>query len=261
MPVPAPFARLFGSAAFVLCFAPSAFAGGLGDVVVTPPPEAPRAAPSFTPGWGGAVLGIGVGTSKARISSENAPEAPNVEEPSITIQSLPSITDEMPVQIMAAVQDFSSLAADESATTLTLRAGYNWQFGRIVAGVMGEYTSAVDAFGVATSDGSPAELGIAAQKTLSLRLGYDMGRFMPYAIAGRSWSEAELTRLGFDDASTSVSGTTLGLGGAYRLADHLSVFAEATETRYDDFTFDGFTEPTSVSAKVQRISLGLDYRF
>lgn len=233
-----------------LALAAPAMAGGLGQVIS--PPEPPRAAPKVALGWAGATLGLGLGHSRSRLGSEN----PSQPEPSIDTQDpveLPSISILM-LEPMAA-QSMTSLSGSESGVSFSLRAGYNWQVSRLVIGVLGEYATGLGSW-QATTDAGAREVEQGAEARLSLRLGFDAGRWMPYLIAGQSWSELSLA-----NEKTSVSGTSYGIGAAYRLNAQWSLSGELTKTKYDDVSFGAFTTPTNVSLTNERLSLGLDYRF
>lgn len=233
-----------------------AVAGGLAQVI--PPPEPPRAAPKVTLGWAGATLGVGLGQSRSRLGSENPPQPePPLESPDPDFSDLPSISPSVAPFMLEpmAVQSMTSLSGSETGISFSLRAGYNWQVSRLVIGVLGEYATGLGSW-QATTDAGAREVEQGAEARLSLRLGFDAGRWMPYLIAGQSWSELSLA-----DEKTSVSGTSYGIGAAYRLNAQWSLFGELTETKYDDVSFGAFTTPTNVSLTSERLSLGLDYRF
>lgn len=107
---------------------------------------------------------------------------------------------------------------DAEGETYGLFAGYNKDFGSIVAGAELGYADASDlTFG-----------GVAADDiiTAKAKVGYDMGKFLPYATLGA----AQLTLDGADDI-----GYTYGVGVDYALTNAWTIGAEIAQYEFEEF--------------------------
>jgi len=124
-----------------------------------------------------------------------------------------------------------------------LQGGYLHDFGNIVVGGMLSYEQ-VDVSDVAFDD-DPTRLG------LSGIVGYDVGRFLPYATLG-------LTRLDLPDFDTTENGTSFGIGMMFAVTDRVMANVEYTRTEYDDYLED-FIPDSELTADTVR--LGVNYRF
>jgi len=134
-----------------------------------------------------------------------------------------------------------SFSVNASSVTGGLQAGCNYQFaGGWVVGIQGDYDWA-DAhldrndafFGNFTNTFS-----VESVSSLTGRIGYAWGRFLPYVKGGAAWERDEFTFNFFPSgaiatASTTRSGWTLGIGGEYAFTDWITGFVE-----YDHYNFD-----------------------
>ncbi len=134
-----------------------------------------------------------------------------------------------------------SFSVNASSVTGGLQAGCNYQFaGGWVVGIQGDYDWA-DAhldrndafFGNFTNSFS-----VKSVSSLTGRIGYAWGRFLPYVKGGAAWERDEFTFNFFPSgaiatASTTRSGWTLGIGGEYAFTDWITGFVE-----YDHYNFD-----------------------
>ncbi|MBW7922338.1 MAG: porin family protein [Rubellimicrobium sp.] len=105
--------------------------------------------------------------------------------------------------------------------------GYLRDFGSLVAG------------GELRYDDISALRGVAGRVTVltgELRLGYDMGRLLPYVAVGAA-------RANNHDIGVSATGPVYGLGADFALSDQWRLGAEATHSDlgYDDGTASSFT--------------------
>lgn len=98
---------------------------------------------------------------------------------------------------------------------LGVHVGYLRDFGNFVAGAELAYDN-VDADGPA---------GSADLLRLRARLGYDLGRFLPYLNLG-------MARL--SDSGESANGMTYGIGADYLVTDRISLGLEYSRTEFDD---------------------------
>lgn len=141
-------------------------------------------------------------------------------------------------------------------------AGYNWQYGSVVAGLEADFDGAdiktTDAFGL-------------AQKTNELasaraRLGYVLfPGLLAYGTAGAGWGHTTLTDtngtlVGLTGASSAVSqfGWVAGVGLEYKLVEHVLLRAEYLHYDFGKTTFSGFD---NVSETVDVVRGGLSYKF
>ena len=112
---------------------------------------------------------------------------------------------------------------DEGQGELSFRAGYDWQSGPIVFGVVGEWTQSDASDTVTAFSTTPAQYSFERSLdylwALRGRVGYDMGRFMPYATAGGVYGRLENnyntsnTANTFTPLSNSVENTGFQVGG------------------------------------------------
>lgn len=129
-----------------------------------------------------------------------------------------------------------------------LRAGYDWQAGNWVYGVVGEYSmndarDAVTSFSVTPAYYTMLRK-IDGMASLRARVGYafgDEGRNLVYATAGAARARVENTYLTSNGVNTftnngnhNASGHQLGLGYERKLGDNFSVGLEYLQTRLED---------------------------
>jgi outer membrane immunogenic protein len=127
---------------------------------------------------------------------------------------------------------------DEAAGEVGLRAGYDWQAGPWVFGVVGEgsFTNVEDS--VSAFSTTPANYAFQREVqnlfAARARLGYAMGRYLPYVTAGVARAEIEETFSTSNGANsfspirsdTSADGFQVGAGIETWLTDRITVGAE-----------------------------------
>lgn len=129
-------------------------------------------------------------------------------------------------------------AIDGDDMTYGLHLGYDYDFGRFVAGGEIEYDKAdIDLNGAATVD---------SVARLKLRGGYDLGRTLIYATAGIAKLD---TSIGND------TGEFFGLGVAYKVTESFTLGGEVLEHRFDDIGNSG------VDADATTFNLRGSFRF
>lgn len=159
-------------------------------------------------------------------------------------------------------------------------AGYNYQMdNKLVVGVDADFAFAnVDGDSLYYSSGDPWDdtFGNADMKwsgALRARLGYAFDRFMPYVAGGLAiaryeydfWQDEGGGDFDGFNASKTMTGWTLGVGGEYAATDNIVLRAEY---RYSDFgsnTVDGDATESwytnDVDLKTHDIRLGVAYKF
>lgn len=155
---------------------------------------------------------------------------------------------------------------------LGFQAGYNWQFGRVVAGIeadvgFGKVRDFVRDGSSLTQDGEISSFG-----SVRARLGYAFGNFLPYITGGFMWARLEqgLTcPSGVAFGSCAVTGPfdvsvketmvgwTLGAGAEYAISGGWSLKGEVLFGDFDSKNFVA-TLPV-VGASTARVDLDLDY--
>lgn len=149
-------------------------------------------------------------------------------------------------------------------------AGYNMQFGKVVAGVEADYTKAklsqsfTDSFGMLSS----ASMNWSA--SVRGRLGYDMGALLPYVTGGYEWAGWNFSS-GYsgswagspDQWSQTLSGLTIGPGLEYAFTKNVRARAEYRYTRFNESSHVIQAYNTTVTNKpdVHRLMVGLSYNF
>jgi outer membrane immunogenic protein len=134
-----------------------------------------------------------------------------------------------------------SFSVNASSMAGGLQAGCNYQFaGGWVVGIQGDYDWANAHF-----DGTGAFFGnftnsfsVKSVASLTGRIGYAWGRFLPYVKGGGAWERDELAFNFFPSGvittvNTTRSGWTIGIGGEYAFSDWITGFIE-----YDHYNFD-----------------------
>ncbi len=139
-------------------------------------------------------------------------------------------------------------------------AGYNWQYGSVVAGVEADFDGAdikatVAPFGHLGVQDKTDELA-----TARARLGYVFfPNVLAYGTAGAAWGHSELlnNNTGFTSATTQF-GWTAGAGLEYKLIDHVLLRAEYLHYDFAKTTFTGFGP---VRETIDTVRGGLSYKF
>ncbi len=133
-----------------------------------------------------------------------------------------------------------SFSASASSVAGGLQAGCNYQFaGGWVAGIQGDYDWA-DAHldRSAFFEDFTDSFSVKSVASVTGRIGYAWGRFLPYVKGGAAWERDEFTFNFFPSGaiatvSTTRSGWTLGIGGEYAFSNWITGFVE-----YDHYNFD-----------------------
>jgi outer membrane immunogenic protein len=105
-------------------------------------------------------------------------------------------------------------------------AGYNYQFGQVVAGIEGD----IDWSGINGSTNNSCPLGCKTSNTwlatVRGRLGYAADRFMPYITGGAAFGNIQASTPGLAQTSSDNSGWTLGAGLEAALAPNWTAKVE-----------------------------------
>jgi opacity protein-like surface antigen len=148
-----------------------------------------------------------------------------------------------------------------------LHAGYMQDFGRLVAGAELDWDKTQIGLDPINGEGEVSSIGqIDSVARAKLRLGYDAGRFLPYATAG-------VARATFDydeDAAADTAGLAdngngsfFGLGISYMATDRFMVGIEALRHDFDDTPdIDEEAEaPFEFNSSVNTVTLRGSFRF
>ncbi|GGH58325.1 outer membrane beta-barrel protein [Frigidibacter albus] len=213
-----------------------ALAGGLTEPVYEPAPvvvPAPVAAPS---NWAGGYAGVVLGYAEDDVD----------------------ITDDLGVSPDDQPKPKGGLAG--------LTGGYNFQSGNWVYGVEADIAK-TDLSDKGTFDLTAEEydVEINSMATLRGRVGYDMGRWMPYATAGFAAADADYS---FDTGADTISdgntmtGYSAGVGAEYAISDNWSAKGEYLYTNLEGrFQAGGGVESADVDHEIHAVRAGLNYRF
>lgn len=138
------------------------------------------------------------------------------------------------------------LVDDPKGASFAIRGGYDWQAGRTIYGLGAEYD-----IGKLKGDDEGVETKVGKAATVFGRVGYDGGLWMPYALAGYTWADAES-----EGASANIDGYTIGLGVERKFNPNWSGYAEISYSDFGDVEEFGDAQIDS-----QKIKLGVNYRF
>jgi outer membrane immunogenic protein len=141
-------------------------------------------------------------------------------------------------------------------------AGYNWQYGSVVAGLEADF----DAADLKTTDAFGLEQKTDELASARARVGYlFVPNLLAYGTAGVGWGHTTLTDTngsftGLTGASAAVSqfGWVAGAGLEYKLVDHILLRAEYLHYDFGKDTFSGFD---NVKETVDTVRGGLSYKF
>lgn len=157
-----------------------------------------------------------------------------------------------------------------------VQAGYNYQFSNgVVLGVEGDWSFASmndDGIGAFDPPGPPSythvDLKIDQMATIQARLGYAMGRWMPFATLGWGWAHVEREAFNptFLNPPTSEEqwhdGWTIGAGAEYMIDQNWSVKGEYRYFDAGDKDYSlGFAGGTNVDLEIHTLRVGLNYGF
>jgi outer membrane immunogenic protein len=164
---------------------------------------------------------------------------------------------------------------DANSWVIGVQAGCDYQMGRVVIGIQGDYDwanakgSNVNLADVTLGD----RTNIRSIASVTGRLGYTWDRAMLYVRGGGAWERdnyeiySVVTGLNAATASETRSGWTLGIGGEYAFLNYLSGFVEYNYydfgTRTNNFVFVNGTAGPSTDIKERKsvIRIGLNFRF
>ncbi|MFN8684171.1 outer membrane protein [Paracoccus sp. P2] len=149
-----------------------------------------------------------------------------------------------------------------------IRVGYDWQVGKGVFGLGGEYNlgkydgGLSGVYGDALGElGGDLNLEVEKAATIFARAGYAVNEnLLAYGLLGYTWADVDgRASDGFEtySDSTDLDGVTVGIGAEYRFTNNWSGYAEYA---YTDFGTVKDTEG-NVEATMQQVKLGVNYRF
>ncbi len=134
--------------------------------------------------------------------------------------------------------------------------GYNWQMNQLVFGLEGDIDWS-NIKGSAACAGTSCEVRNDWLGTARGRLGYAIGRFMPYVTGGAAFGNIKSTVAG-GSTNDSKTGWTLGGGVEYGLAGPWSIKAEYL---YVDLGTGGSVLGSSANFRSNVVRAGVNYRF
>lgn len=219
--------RIAAAAAAVSLLSVPAFAGGLAEPVsppaVTPAVPAPVPVAPVAPSadWTGAYVGGQLSYGKV------------------------GVTDEA-----------SGFDEAYSGMLYGLHAGYNQDFGRIVAGVEAAYDWADLDLGDSTT---PVTGTLDSVARIGARVGYDGGRVLPYVTAG--WARADVSGTGTAaGVEESYDGWYAGAGFDYAVTDRFTVGGQLLRHEFDVDQFGG-SAVSGVDAGLTTAGIRASFRF
>jgi outer membrane immunogenic protein len=134
-----------------------------------------------------------------------------------------------------------------------IQGGYNLQYDPIVVGIEGSlnYADITDKWA-----GARGTLGF--NGSITPRIGYVIGDFLPYVKAGIAGGNVEIKYVRSD--TNFLVGWTAGFGAEYRVTPEISVRAEYNYTSYarGDFNVDALPRATFSGSDIK---LGVNYHF
>lgn len=157
-------------------------------------------------------------------------------------------------------EGISKTLAKPDGMSAALRAGYDWQFGNVIAGLGGEYNLGQYKSGLSGMWGDElpdVDVKVKNVATLFARLGYAFDdHWMGYGLLGYSWGKGKISGYG-ESESVDLDGMSYGLGVSYAIDQKWSAYGEYT------FTDFGKVDKTdgNLKAELQQIKLGVNYRF
>lgn len=149
--------------------------------------------------------------------------------------------------------------------------GYNAQLSNnVVVGVEGDFAFAdlQGSGGVFESVGQSIEVDVNWTAAIRARLGYAVGRFLPYVAGGVAFADVEHEGFlspgeGLGSDSQTYTGWTLGVGAEYAFTDALIVRAEYRYTDFgeEDYAARPFFDPHSMDLETNDVRFGVAYKF
>lgn len=135
--------------------------------------------------------------------------------------------------------------SSDSEFSYSLRAGYDWQFGPWVVGLLGEASKASVGDAVSGFSTTPAFYTFERELDYTLaaraRAGYTFGNVLAYGTGGMAWGELDRTFTTSNGANSftpqnddNASGYQVGAGAEWMFAENFSVGFEYLRTSLDD---------------------------
>jgi outer membrane immunogenic protein len=151
--------------------------------------------------------------------------------------------------------DFDHRLNQGSGWSGGIQGGYNMQYDPIVVGIEGSlnYADITDKY-----QGAKGTMGF--NGSITPRVGYAMGDFLPYIKAGIAGGDVKLKALGAEDSNFLV-GWTAGIGAEYRVTPEISVRAEYNYTSLSSSDYQLGNVSTSTGYSSSDIKLGVNYHF
>jgi outer membrane immunogenic protein len=138
---------------------------------------------------------------------------------------------------------------NDDGQDIGVRAGYDWQFGNVVVGALGEVASQDLEDSVSAFSTTPASYTMTRELnwtgSIRGRVGYAFDRFLPYATAGAVYADMDNSFTTTNGVNTFTSrgdkdgvwGWQAGVGGEMKLTEKVSV---GVEYLYSSFQDDGY---------------------
>ncbi|WP_181170224.1 MULTISPECIES: outer membrane protein [unclassified Mesorhizobium] len=165
--------------------------------------------------------------------------------------------------------EISFLRKDGDGFLGGVQAGYNWQDGAVVYGIEGDVSFGnvkghrflVTAYGPANYDETLRVFG-----TFRGKVGYTFNSILPYVTGGFAVANYKLEGAGGSTTTTNL-GWTIGGGAEIGLTEKISIKGEYlfADVGKEDFSLanapDVVPFPGKVSAEIQTLRIGINYRF
>ena len=116
---------------------------------------------------------------------------------------------------------------------------YEFAGGKLVAGILVDYTRTDADFEVSAVGTTILKAGLTESWSVAGRVGIAMGNALPYVLAGYTQAKAEASYLGTSIGSETLEGWLVGAGAEFRLADNVSVGAEYRFTKFESLSYGG----------------------
>ena len=201
----------------------------------------PIAAAAQDYNWSGGYGGLSYGTGTTSIDMEGSARAQ--QQLDATPEPAPGTPEAADYEALR--QAAEGIQEDMDSRSFSGFLGYNLQVRRLVFGGELEYAKTM----VESDFVSDADI---ASTRLKARLGFDAGRFMPYAFAGLTYMDVEDRDTGLEESGPLYNA---GAGIDYAVNDRLRLGVEYIE----DWTHDG--SDTSVNLGASSVALRVSLAF
>ncbi|WP_341367172.1 porin [Yoonia sp. BS5-3] len=145
--------------------------------------------------------------------------------------------------------EFVGVGGTEDLSAVGAHVGYMYDFGKFVLGGEFAYNRLDADLAVGTAN---EEYDTAVVK---LRAGYDLGKIMPYVVAGSTEFDMSI-----DGTSADGAGPMVGIGIMYAVGDNFLLGAEYSSSRIEDFNVTTSTA-SGVDLDINVLSLRASYKF